>query len=636
MELELPPLQPYVRDCRHANGWSDPYGALHTAAEYCGGVLAESYCLSGLWQHGVFGPWQEHSPGVMLYHTPAAETLRIHVARPSQADYLGRCGFGSVRAIGMPIVYAPDPPPGREPGSLLVIPTHTLVGDAFPDRSCFERYADAIAEAAGAFRSVTVCIHPNCRKNGLWLKEFSERGLPIVFGADPNDANALKRMRLLFSRFETVATNGWGSHVAYALAFGAKVAIDDLPIISDWRAHLKDPSWARSPEALAKEFSEEVIGARRDFLRPFLGTPGQARADVALGRWLIGADSRVSPGEMRAILEELLDPPPAFADLPASGISARSRRARAVIVTSARDCPANETLLSAVAQLRRARAASFEILITEDGPLADSFRQHAAVRPLAPSAFLAAIRSGANVVLLNTPSCAPSLASIPLGELPVLARLVAPIGSCDYPEARHFAAILSIARRFLVEDADAAAALLRFGVDSRRISTGSLADGSALAGVLDEAAHNSPPRPYPPGTTAAAVYSTWARDFIPAHSYVGRHLARAAVREQALAQARQGLNRDAVHTLFGAARADLQSGNPPVVIEGLIQIADDLAGLAPELALRLRTEAARFASAAAGREIAPANLRDGASEPVSSSPARASISPSMPDMQSAR
>jgi len=301
MNLLLPPYRAYRRQAFRANGWTDQYGALQTAAAYAG-TSVSARRFNAVWQHGCFGPWVEYSPELLTYSTPNARALPVFVAREEQAELLRRNGFGQAEAIGLPIVYAAEDPVQRWSRSLLVVPTHTLSGAGGIDRGLCERYAEEIDGARQAFDHVAVCIHPHCRKNGLWIDEFARRGIPIVDGAAPDDVNALARMRALFSQFETVTTNGWGSHVAYALAFGARVSIDGTEVLCSKEGMLRDATWAADPKVLETARAPAMRERILDFTRPFRVAPGDAVADPALGRWLIGADRRLSPAEMGALL----------------------------------------------------------------------------------------------------------------------------------------------------------------------------------------------------------------------------------------------------------------------------------------------------------------------------------------------
>jgi hypothetical protein len=309
--IYLPDLAPIPLFSRHEDGWSDQYGALHVASAYCGWELPSRYSLNGLWHHGCIGPWYNFDPGLLSSSAPGARARPLYTARCDQAKVLEQHGFAQVRPVGLPMVYAPETKVSRIAGSLLVVPTHTLTGDTFPDRSDFDRYADEIREISGRFTRVVVCVHPICRRNGLWVDEFSRRGFEIVYGAQNNDRNSLLRIRALFGHFESVTTNGWGSHVAYALALGNRVSIFGTEPRRRHEDFLRDAAWAANKAALDAVSSPEVKLEERAFLRSVLVHPAEARTDVELGRYLIGADHRISAEDMRALLAGFVKPLPA-------------------------------------------------------------------------------------------------------------------------------------------------------------------------------------------------------------------------------------------------------------------------------------------------------------------------------------
>ncbi len=308
--IALPPQRPYRTAGTMANGWTDQYGAMHVAAAYAGLGLTPGYAVNGVWHHGCKGPWLDFSADVLANNTPNARALPVFTVRRDQADLMQQHGYTRARAIGAPILYAQPSGATRQRGSLLVMPTHTLAGDSFPDRTPFERYAEEVAAVADDFARVVVCIHPSCRKNGLWIGEFSALGFELVDGAMPNDLNALGRMRALFEQFETVTTNGWGSHVAYALAFGARVAIHGSRPEKTEADYLRDASWAANPAGLKQWLSDTTKQREREFLARFHVEPTAAVADVAFGESLLGQDARVSPEAMAAVLAELVTPTP--------------------------------------------------------------------------------------------------------------------------------------------------------------------------------------------------------------------------------------------------------------------------------------------------------------------------------------
>lgn len=291
---------------------------MHVVAQYCGLNLPDGCVVKGLWQHGVFGPWHEHTPGILAYSAPGGEQRVTWVAREEQAVLLRANGYAHARAVGMPIVYTRGSDVPRQHGSLLVMPCHTLGGWTPPDRTPYERYADEIAAMAKYFDQVVVCLSPRDRQSGLWVKEFEERGYTIIDGAQTTDANALIRMRMLFEQFETVTTNGWGSHVAYALAYGAKVSICGALPTMDAKTILRlDAVWRADPKAFAKACSGETVGRMREFLKEFYTPADVAVGNRAMGEWLIGASHQLSPAEMRSLLPSIIEFPAAKTKSPA-------------------------------------------------------------------------------------------------------------------------------------------------------------------------------------------------------------------------------------------------------------------------------------------------------------------------------
>ena len=308
--IYLPVPEFYRSRGRKSDGWSDPYGAIHVAAAYAGCALSDSYNLRAYWQHGCNGPWEAVNPVALIASKPPSRGTRIFVARQDQADYLRSLDYKGAQAIGLPILYTNPTKLARISSSLLVVPTHTLPGATFSDRRPFEQYADAIKTAAAQFERVVVCVHPCCENNGLWINEFKARNIEIVSGARAMDRHALKRMRALFEQFEYVTTNGWGSHIPYALAFGAKVSIFGPEISSpedDDKNAKNDVAWAANPDAWTAFSSSTVKAERRQFLDRLYQEPHKGVYDPAWGEWFLGASHKLSPEEMCKMFTELVD-----------------------------------------------------------------------------------------------------------------------------------------------------------------------------------------------------------------------------------------------------------------------------------------------------------------------------------------
>ena len=106
-----------------------PYGAYQLAARYCG-LSKPVRWFEGEWQHGwnptdnVSHPEVITSTDGLSRHRRATHTFLV--ARDDEATALRRFGYRSVHAVGLPIVYQPKVQVDRLPGSLLVMPVHSL------------------------------------------------------------------------------------------------------------------------------------------------------------------------------------------------------------------------------------------------------------------------------------------------------------------------------------------------------------------------------------------------------------------------------------------------------------------------------------------------------------------------------
>ena len=219
--LILPPIIPYQLSAKFENGWTDQYGAISIALLYAKMKSKEPVFIKGFWDHGCGAPWINNSPNWLVCNAINLKNEYVYTCRKDNEIILQKAGYLKSQAIGLPILYTKSLNLRRIPRSLLVMPTHTLSGDSFDDKTAFQEYVKEIKLSTDGFEHVVICIHPSCHKNGLWTREFESQGFDVIYGALNYDRNALIRMRALFEQFEVVTTNGWGSHVAYALAFGA-------------------------------------------------------------------------------------------------------------------------------------------------------------------------------------------------------------------------------------------------------------------------------------------------------------------------------------------------------------------------------------------------------------------------------
>jgi hypothetical protein len=296
VSTRLPPISEFeLRPWTQSFG-SDYYGALQLAAEYCGLSKVPAH-FPGSWQHGTWPPWQKIRPEVIVYDTP--KTVRCFVARQDEVDFLKAGGYRKVQAIGLPIIYTKPSGLQRIPNSLLVMPTHSLASDVLVPTT--EQYVREIASIKNMFDLVATCVSAHCIAKGLWTAQFEEQGIQVIRGAGLDDVNALKRMRALFDTFEYVTTDSYGSHVFYALYFGAKVSIwgTATPMLRE--NVLSDGAWTPYPEAVDKLFSEETDRKAEVYLAPLRVDPWLGVQNVDVTNSMVGHDHKLSPDEMRAV-----------------------------------------------------------------------------------------------------------------------------------------------------------------------------------------------------------------------------------------------------------------------------------------------------------------------------------------------
>jgi hypothetical protein len=302
-DLNLPDVHRVERNYGQGErtGWAYHYGAIEAACSYAG-VQLPADAFDAVWAHGCFPPWLGYSASTLCYASPVWKKIPILAWRKGLADRMTAEGARHVILTGAPILYSDNQARRRIPRSLLVMPAHTLQGQEISDRTVLQQYADEIAAIAHHFSTVAVCVNAGCRMNGLWHREFGVHSIPIIDGADPSDLNALARMKSFFTGFESVTTNGWGSHVAYALAFGCRVSIFGKAHSMPRQQYLKDRTWQLRPGDLDILLAAEREGLDRKYLADFCRDPNDGRGDVEMGRFLIGADHQLSPDEMKRLL----------------------------------------------------------------------------------------------------------------------------------------------------------------------------------------------------------------------------------------------------------------------------------------------------------------------------------------------
>jgi len=221
------------------------YGATYEIENAIGSELG---IPTSRWMHGVH---LNLPPTTAIYFHNWWRPIGAHFLthRSEQADFLDKDGNAAAVAVGAPILYAPDLPCQRVEGSVLFVPRHSTAHYDYPESTDI---GEAIGELRRLFERIVVCVYGECARRGKLPRMLEEAGVDWIVGAHVNDRYSLRRMRHMFRTFDFVASDSYGSHLAYAAYFGAKVFCP-----GNWKDRTADNVLGDSPE-LKKRYPELV------------------------------------------------------------------------------------------------------------------------------------------------------------------------------------------------------------------------------------------------------------------------------------------------------------------------------------------------------------------------------------------
>lgn len=173
------------------------------------------------WLHGWI--WYGATASVdLMFDCDQKKGGRFVVSKYPEKKVLEAEGFQNVWVGGLPFAYTSPSNLRRIGDSLLAMPAHSAEGERL-SKSHID-YLDYLESIRKDFSSIWVCIHyldisPNI------ADEIKRRGLLLIEGARPDDANSLRRMRAIFDSFEYVTSSAMGSHIVYSMYSGCKVSL---------------------------------------------------------------------------------------------------------------------------------------------------------------------------------------------------------------------------------------------------------------------------------------------------------------------------------------------------------------------------------------------------------------------------
>ena len=293
---ELENLIPDVRPVP-ASGSIDRYGFAHILAKICG--LRKPRRLFSEWTHGWI--WDDQPTAETLAVGKLRRSVPVVVRNKLEYDALKAAEFKKVFIGGLPFCYVDNQHRFRNENALLAIPPHSAEIERMNSHQ--EEYLDYLEAKKADFDGVYVSIF-YLDWDGPLHKAAEKRGLNVVLGARPDDANSLIRTRSLLDAFSLVTSNVMGSHFVYSLSAGCRFSFSG-PLYSYseevflGNGNPNNHSLSRV-ERLIQIQSEQYLRSR--FGQFFCDDPREGKSDIALGQSEIGSGNMLNKNKIREVV----------------------------------------------------------------------------------------------------------------------------------------------------------------------------------------------------------------------------------------------------------------------------------------------------------------------------------------------
>ena len=191
----------------------DRYGFSSVLAKRCGRrVIVRSFAN---WVHGWV--WAEEPTAELLACAKQARNLTMVVCNQVEKKTLMALNFTDVRVGGLPFAYVERQHMQRHENALLAFPPHSAEAERVTTDQA--EYLDFLEAIKQDFESIYLSVY-YLDLGGPLHKAANLRGLQVIQGARPDDANSLVRTRSMLDSFKYVTSNVMGSHMLYALFAG--------------------------------------------------------------------------------------------------------------------------------------------------------------------------------------------------------------------------------------------------------------------------------------------------------------------------------------------------------------------------------------------------------------------------------
>lgn len=300
---DLPPIDFYSPKNTHSTGWADLYGSFKNLAGYLRVSESDLSSKDFYWPHGVIPPWVE-LPRLLLFNNEFDRDKLILTFTEEQRRIIQTAGYRNVYAVGSPILYLEDRfrSVKRVKGSALVMPQHSLSNIPRGSKRQHDNFLGEVARKVKSFDVVEACLGPACIESGFFINELEDMNIPAFVGARFNDRNALLRIRNVMSAFDTLITNGWGSHVAYALHFGMKIICVGEAFQVEKALLRRDRTYSSISEGELANQIKCINSGAIEFMEQFRSKSTSSSRSRSLGDFMVGASQRKDASKLGSII----------------------------------------------------------------------------------------------------------------------------------------------------------------------------------------------------------------------------------------------------------------------------------------------------------------------------------------------
>ena len=275
----------------------DRYGFSSVLAKQCGRrIVPRSFAN---WVHSWM--WHEEPTDELLVCDQLPREVTIIVRNEKERLAIEAAGFRDVRIGGLPFAYVQRQHELRYTDALLAFPPHSAESEkVIAEQGAYLDYLESLKQD---FESVYVSVY-YLDMGGAMHKGALARGLRVIQGARPDDANCLLRMRSILDSFMHVTSNVMGSHMLYALFSGCKFSFcgpiygyDESVYLGGGNPHGLSSDYVRQ---ILELYSEPYLSER--FGRFFVSNPRMGIQDTHFAEDLIGKRFVMAPHQIEDAL----------------------------------------------------------------------------------------------------------------------------------------------------------------------------------------------------------------------------------------------------------------------------------------------------------------------------------------------